>query len=531
MRKMKRTTRVLFIAVILLTNAVCAAPVLNNTMITQVINTEVIFNSGMFTENIEDLDGGAFSGISITDLPLIASGALESVSDTIVQGASIPAANISNLKFVPAEDFTGMTSFTYRINNGTELSNEATFTIDYVNMLSNTPPTVQNLELTILKNEPETIMLPATDEDDDTLTYTIITEPANGSLDKTSIAEGIVIYTPTIDYTGTDTFTFTTNDGQVDSSTATVTINIVNELPNTPPVAADISVTTDEGTAKSITLIVTDEENDTIAYTITADPSHGTLDLTAIGTGTVIYTPNSGYTGTDFFSYKANDGRADSNIATVTITIEEVINLPAFVYEDLKTHWVNYSAGHLADRGSIIGEQIGSRYFFYPEIKMTRWEFLNYIIGALDLETATPNMELTAIYEDSQYLPEYINKIAAIATQAGFLNGVEADGKLYIQPYTYLTRAEAITLIGNLIADGVESENTLTFADKADIPDWALTQIINMKNYGIIKGYDDGTIRPQSTLTKAQTIEILYQTVKYNDNESAVFRMIKNKIS
>ena len=531
MKKTKKLISFIFVISLLAVNTAYAAPSINSTHIMQVINTEVNFTEEMFAENIDDLDGGAFTSIEITGIPVAASGVLESTSDTIDDGVVISVANISNLKFVPTADFLGTTSFTYKISNGTELSNQASFSIEYSDLPSNTPPTASDMTVEIEKNEQKTITLTASDENLDMLTYNIVTEPTNGTLDKTNIAEGRVVYTPTPEYISTDSFSFNVNDGVVDSNTATVTINIREQIPNTAPVTTDISVTTDEETAKSIQLIATDEDDDPLSYEITVEPTDGTLDKGGIATGQVVYTPNSGFIGSDSFKYKANDGKADSNIGTVTITVEEALNLPTFVYEDLKTHWVNYSAGHLADRGGIIGEKIGNKYFFYPEIKITRWEFMNYIIGALDLQTSTPNMELVSKFEDSQLLPDYINKIAAIATEAGFLSGVENDGKLYIRPYTYLTRAEAITLIGSLIAKEVESQDVLAFIDKNDIPDWAVRHITNMKNYGIIQGYDDNTIRPNNTLTKAQTIEMLYQTVKYNDNESAVFRMIKNRIS
>ena len=52
-------------------------------------------------------------------------------------------------------------------------------------------------------------------------------------------------------------------------------------------------------------------------------PSHGTLDWS--DTGAFTYTPEAGFHGEDSFTYKVNDGRADSNVATVTITVDPVL--------------------------------------------------------------------------------------------------------------------------------------------------------------------------------------------------------------
>ena len=55
-------------------------------------------------------------------------------------------------------------------------------------------------------------------------------------------------------------------------------------------------------------------------------PSHGTLTLNANGCFT--YTPAANYNGADSFTYKANDGTADSNMATVSLTVNPVNDAP-----------------------------------------------------------------------------------------------------------------------------------------------------------------------------------------------------------
>ena len=62
-----------------------------------------------------------------------------------------------------------------------------------------------------------------------------------------------------------------------------------------------------------------DPEGSALTAILVSSPSNGTLTLNA--DGTFNYTPNSGFTGIDSFTYKANDGSLDSNVATVTITV------------------------------------------------------------------------------------------------------------------------------------------------------------------------------------------------------------------
>lgn len=86
---------------------------------------------------------------------------------------------------------------------------------------------------------------------------------------------------------------------------------------NHSPVANNQNVATVLNTGKSITLTASDSDSDKLTYSIVNQPSHGTL------TGTppsVTYKPASGYTGSDSFTFKANDGKADSNTATISIS-------------------------------------------------------------------------------------------------------------------------------------------------------------------------------------------------------------------
>src|SRR6185312_14330587 len=67
---------------------------------------------------------------------------------------------------------------------------------------------------------------------------------------------------------------------------------------------------------------------------LVAQPAHGTVTLNA--DGSFSYTPAANYAGTDSFTYKASDGTADSNVATVAITVSAVNDAPVAV-DDVAT--------------------------------------------------------------------------------------------------------------------------------------------------------------------------------------------------
>ncbi len=126
-----------------------------------------------------------------------------------------------------------------------------------------------------------------------------------------------VTYTPANGYSGPDSFTFKANDGNSDSNVATIAITI--GATNNPPVAGNGAATTPANTAVAIALTATDVENSPLTYTIVTPPAHGTLGT--LSGNQVTYTPTTGYSGPDTFTFRANDGTTNSNVATVSIAV------------------------------------------------------------------------------------------------------------------------------------------------------------------------------------------------------------------
>jgi len=160
------------------------------------------------------------------------------------------------------------------------------------------------------------VVLGGSDADGDSLTFTIVTQPANGSLSGTAPN---LTYTPDAGFVGTDSFTYTVNDGTVDSAAATVTINVTETVvPNTAPIANETVVDV-PGATKPVVLGGSDADGDSLTFTIVTQPANGSLSGTA---PSLTYTPDAGFVGTDSFTYTVNDGTVDSAAATVTINVE-----------------------------------------------------------------------------------------------------------------------------------------------------------------------------------------------------------------
>ena len=90
---------------------------------------------------------------------------------------------------------------------------------------------------------------------------------------------------------------------------------------NHAPVASNGALSVPQDTATAGTLQASDSDSDPLSYIIVSNGSKGTAIVTNAATGAYTYTPNAGATGSDSFTFKANDGTDDSNVATVNVTI------------------------------------------------------------------------------------------------------------------------------------------------------------------------------------------------------------------
>lgn len=92
---------------------------------------------------------------------------------------------------------------------------------------------------------------------------------------------------------------------------------------DTPPVADDGSLTVEENTGTDGTLKATDPDTgDILTYSVKDQAAHGSASIYDARSGAYVYVPNNGYTGADSFTFKANDGYTDSNVATVSVTVK-----------------------------------------------------------------------------------------------------------------------------------------------------------------------------------------------------------------
>jgi hypothetical protein len=188
----------------------------------------------------------------------------------------------------------------------------------YEKVVENTAPVVTGQSLSVNEDEAVSITLQGSDEDKDDLTFTVLNQPKNGALSGTGAN---LTYTPKANYYGSESFTFKANDGVADSNTATISIKV--DSVNDKPVVTGQSLSVNEDETLSIILQGSDEDKDDLTFTVLNQPKNGALS----GTGAnLTYTPKANYIGSDSFTFKANDGVADSNIQTISIEIIKALD-------------------------------------------------------------------------------------------------------------------------------------------------------------------------------------------------------------
>ena len=239
-------------------------------------------------------------------------------------GAAVINGN-GTVTYTPLANFHGADSFTYTVSDGHGGTDTATVSLT-VRSVNDAPVAVNDgastdedtaVTVNVLAND--------TDVDGDTLTPVVASGPAHGTV--VVNADGTFTYTPHANFNGTDSFTYQASDGALSSNEATVAITI--RAVNNAPVAVNDSYTVGQDTllnvpAAGVLANDTDVEGNALTAVLVAGPAHGSLVLNADGSFT--YKPGAGFIGTDTFTYKANDGAADSNVATVAIQVNATAN-------------------------------------------------------------------------------------------------------------------------------------------------------------------------------------------------------------
>ncbi|QJW83471.1 tandem-95 repeat protein [Ramlibacter terrae] len=148
--------------------------------------------------------------------------------------------------------------------------------------------------------------------------FIVTGNPAHGTA-TINATTGTWRYTPTADYNGADSFTVTVTDDAGNTATQVISLTVA--------AVADIapnSATTDEDTSVTRNLLANDSfENADATIVAVTNGTNGTVTIIDAELGTVRYTPNANFSGTDTYTYTVSSGGV-TETATVTVTVSPV---------------------------------------------------------------------------------------------------------------------------------------------------------------------------------------------------------------
>ena len=236
---------------------------------------------------------------------------------------------ISGTSLVTAASFNyeAKSSYSIRVNVNDGLNDyekQFTITVTDVNESPVNPPIPavnykpKTSEGTLITDEDKSANgnLSGFDFEGDALTYRVVTQGIKGTVTITDSSIGAYSYVPNPDANGNDSFTFVVNDGNSDSNTSSVTLQItaINDAPR----IEDKSFTIPGGVIATYSLDGSDVDQDTLTYRLVEQPTKGTV---VIDGSKFKYTPFLGANVEDHFAVIANDGKEDSKPAIIKLIL------------------------------------------------------------------------------------------------------------------------------------------------------------------------------------------------------------------
>ncbi|SIS63415.1 VCBS repeat-containing protein [Thalassolituus maritimus] len=282
-----------------------------NVTVTAVNQAPVIDQSEASVTTDEDTEGTTTLTATDTDGDVLS----WSVSSAASNG--LAAVTGGNVTYTPNENFNGSDSFTVLVSDG-ELSDTIEVSVT-VNELNDAPVIDQGATtiLTTDEDEEQTLVLSASDVENDSLNWSVSSAAANGFA---SVVDGTVTYQPAPDFNGTDAFVVMVSDG-TDSATiaVSVTVNAVNDLPE---ITSSAITTATEGVEYSYAVLASDVEDDSLTFSLNTAPA----GMSISSSGVITWTPADGISTANVI-VAVSDG-SGSVTQSFTIAVTDVNDAP-----------------------------------------------------------------------------------------------------------------------------------------------------------------------------------------------------------
>ena len=290
----------------------------------------------------------------------------------------------------------------------------------------------------------------ATDVENDVLSFSLVGQPANGSI-TLNPTTGAFVYTPNGNYNGSDSFVVTVTDVNGNGTTTTTTVNLTVTPVNDAPVSSNQNLTTSEDTSVTGQVVATDVEGDALGYSISSTPTSGIVTLNP-ATGAFVYTPNSNYSGLDSFVVTISDGNGGTTTSAITVGVTAINDAPVSANQNLTT------PEDTAVSGNIVATDIDGDTLTYS-VTATSTN------GTVTIDPVTGNFTYTPNnnYNGSDSFVVTVSDGKGGTTTSQINIGVTPVNDVPVTVNQNLTTPEDTPIAGNVVASDLDGD-TLSYA-------------------------------------------------------------------
>ena len=288
-----------------------------------------------------------------------------------------------------------------------------------------------------------------------------------------------------------------------DSKPTTVTISLL-EKKNATPIARNMDLSTYKNIAITGYFDAVDNEGEPLSFQLMSSPARGAVTLAEDGSSQFVYTPYENKTGRDTFTYVAIDSAGNtSSEASVTISIEKANT--QVIYSDLDDHSAHKAAIRLAEEGIYVGQYWGGKYFFDPDVPVSRAQFLSL---AMDVSGMEPLEGVTLTgFSDDDTIPTWAKGSVSAALKAGVIQGSkDSQGASVFGANTPVTWGEASVMLNQMLNI---ADVPMEVFSSDETNHWAAQSAFNLASSGVT---NEDTLHPSTLstpLTRGEAAQLL----------------------
>lgn len=257
-------------------------------------------------------------------------------------------------------------------------------------------------------------------------------------------------------------------------------------------------------------LRATDPDGGTLTFEIVDMPKKGTVTLDKEDSSKFVYTPNSGKTGKDSFTFCVKD--EDGNVSDpATVKMEILKNKSGVRYSDMEDNAAHTASIRLAEEGVFTGRQVGKEFFFDPDEAVSRSEFLTMAMAAAGIDDVE-KVSVTG-FSDDESIPTWAKSYVSEALNKGVITGMMDNDRVVFSANVPITYSEAAVILNRVMA--ITDVNVESFAGE-NVPAWAVQSVANLSSVNVMGSNTDCSAK----LNRAAAAELLCSAMDLMEDDS-----------